>query len=281
MNIAIASGKGGTGKTTVSTNIARVLSRTSHVQYLDCDVEEPNGHLFLHPMLSLSEEVETLVPQVDETLCIHCGSCSQFCSFHAISSLPNATLTFSELCHSCGGCARVCQTGAITEVGRVIGVIEYGMSGDIEFVQGRLNIGEAMSPPLIRDVIGRAKPDCVVIMDAPPGTSCPVVTTLKSADVIVFVAEPTPFGQHDLSLAVDVARELSLPFGVFINRSDIGDSRVERFCTEQNIPVWGRLPHDRSIAEAYSRGIIAVDAFTDINVHFEQLAGVLVERSFR
>ena len=281
MRIAVASGKGGTGKTTVSTNLARVLSSTHSVQYLDCDVEEPNGHLFLHPVFSVSNEVKTPVPQVDEALCTHCGKCSAICRFHAITSLANVTLTFPELCHGCGGCVRICPDGAITEVGRAIGVVECGMAGDIEFVHGRLNVGEAMSSPLIRDVVSRAKSDYIVIMDAPPGTSCPVVATLKSADKVVLVAEPTAFGLHDLTLAVDVVRELSLPCGVFINRADIGDDRVERFCAEQDIPIWGRLPHSRQIAEAYSRGVLAVDAAPQAAVHFERLADALLEEKRR
>jgi len=277
MRIAVASGKGGTGKTTVSTNLARVLARTRDVQYIDCDVEEPNGCLFLRPNITISDEVRIPVPQVDEGLCNNCGKCSEFCRFHAITSLANTTLTFPELCHGCGGCARVCPAGAITEVSRAIGVIECGMADGIGFIHGRLDVGEAMSPPLIRAVAGRASKDRITIIDAPPGTSCPVVTSLKNSDRVVLVAEPTAFGLHDLSLAVDTVRELSLECGVFINRSDIGDDRVERFCEEQNIPIWGRLPHDRKIAEAYSRGILAVDAVPDVCGYFERLADTLLK----
>lgn len=276
MRIAVASGKGGTGKTTVSTNLACVLSRGHSVQYLDCDVEEPNGQLFLHPDLSVCDEVKTPVPLVDEALCTHCGKCSELCHFHAITSLADITLTFSEMCHGCGGCARICPAGAITEVGRTIGVVERGTADFIDFVHGRLNIGEAVSQPLIRNVIAHARTDAVAVIDAPPGTSCPVVATLRSADGVVLVAEPTAFGLHDLSLAVDVVRELSLPCGVFINRADIGDDRVERFCSEQDIPIWGRLPHSRQIAEAYSRGILAVDAVAGVSIHFERLAEALL-----
>lgn len=281
MRIAVASGKGGTGKTTVSTNLARILSRAYSVQYLDCDVEEPNGHLFLHPEFSACDEVKTLVPRVDETRCTRCGKCSDMCRFHAITSLANVTLTFPELCHGCGGCARICPAGAITEVGRVIGVVECGLAGGVEFVHGRLNVGEAMSPPLIREVISRAKTDRVGVIDAPPGTSCPVVATLRNADKIVLVAEPTAFGLHDLSLAVDVVRELSLPCGVFINRADIGDDRVERYCSDHAIPIWGRLPHRGQIAEAYSRGVLAVDAVPQAARHFERLADALLEGNCR
>lgn len=244
---------------------------------MDCDVEEPNGHLFLKPEITSSEPVRMLVPEVDESKCTHCGACSRFCRFHAIACLGSITLTFPELCHACGGCARVCPAGAITETGRAIGVVERGMSGEIGFVHGRLNIGEAMSPPLIRAVTGCADSNAITILDAPPGASCPAVSTLKAADVAVLVAEPTAFGLHDLALAVDMIRDLALTFGVFINRSDVGDDRVERFCLEQEIPVWGRVPHIRGVAEAYSRGVLAVDALPEVRVHFEELTQQLLE----
>ncbi len=277
MKIAIASGKGGTGKTTVGTNLARVLSKSHKVQYLDCDVEEPNAHLFLHPEITHRRDATVVVPEVDENLCTSCGKCSEFCYFNAIASLANTTITFHELCHSCGGCVMVCPEKAIAEVERAIGVIEIGTAGDIEFVHGRLNIGEAISVPLIKQVIAHAKPDSVVIMDAPPGTACPVVGTLKGADKAVLVAEPTAFGLHDLSLAIDLIQELSMPVGVFINRSDIGDDRVERFCEANSLPVWGRLPHDRRIAEAYSRGTLAVEAVPEVAGSFEGLASELLQ----
>lgn len=271
MRIAIASGKGGTGKTTISTSLARMLSRRRRVQYLDCDVEEPNGSLFLHPVIELSAPVEIAVPEVDDDKCTHCGACSRLCAFHAIVCLPKATLTFPELCHGCGGCARICPAGAITEVGRSIGVLERGTSGSIDFVHGRLNVGEAMSPPLIRAVTDCADDSAVVILDAPPGTSCPVVASLRSADRVVLVSEPTPFGLHDLALAVELVRELAVPCGVFINRSDIGDDRVEVYCREQGLPVWGRLPHDRRVAEAYSVGQLVLDAVPGVEAYFDSL----------
>lgn len=277
MKIAVASGKGGTGKTTISTNLARVLSGSHKVQYLDCDVEEPNAHLFLHPQITSRRDAGVLVPQIDESICTLCGKCAEFCYFNAIACLANTTITFHELCHGCGGCAMVCPERAITEIERPIGVIECGMSGEIEFVHGRLNIGEAISVPLIRQVIGHARPDRVVIMDAPPGTACPVVGTLKGADKAVLVAEPTAFGLHDLTLAMDLIRELSLPCGVFINQFDIGDDRVERFCEANDIPIWGRLAHDRRIAEAYSRGMLAVDAVPEAAASFESLASELLQ----
>lgn len=276
MRVAVASGKGGTGKTTVSTNLARVLSRSGRVQYVDCDVEEPNGHLFLHPVMKQVSNVEVLVPEIDADKCTNCGECSRVCRYRAIACLGKATITFPELCHGCGGCTLVCPFGAITEVGRTIGVVEQGDADGVEFVHGRLNVGEAMSPPLIRAVAAHIDNCMTVVIDAPPGTSCPVVASLRGTDVVVLVAEPTAFGLHDLTLAVETVRVMSIPFGVFINRSDIGDDRVERFCTEENIPVWGVIPHDRRIAEAYSSGNLAVDVLTDTAVYFESLAKTLL-----
>ncbi len=276
MRIAVASGKGGTGKTTVSTSLARILSRRHKVQYIDCDVEEPNGHLFLHPKLAPSVTAGIPVPEVDESKCTGCGRCSALCRFHAIACLGRNIVTFPKLCHGCGGCALVCPSGAIAEVYRPIGVVEEGEAQGINFVHGRLNVGEAMSPPLIREVAKRIDESAIVVLDAPPGTSCPVVAAVRHADKVLLVTEPTAFGLHDLILAVDTVEEMGLPYGVFINRADIGDDRVERYCIERNIPVWGRLPHDRRVAECYSRGIPAVDGVPETAACFESLASVLL-----
>lgn len=272
MKIAIASGKGGTGKTTVAVNLARILSRREPVQYVDCDVEEPNGHLFLHPTLTYSAPVTIPVPEVDAERCTRCGACSRLCQYHAIAALPTFTMVFPELCHGCGGCLRVCPEGAIIEVGRPIGVVERGMAGAVAFVHGRLNVGEAMSPPLIRAVQTYADPHATVILDAPPGTSCPVIAAIRPCDVVVLVTEPTAFGLHDLTLAVEMVRALQRPMGVVINRADIGDDRVERYCAREGIPIWGRIPHDRRIAEAYSRGDMAVDVLPETAVYFDKIA---------
>lgn len=272
MRIAVASGKGGTGKTTVSTNLARVLSRNRPVQYVDCDVEEPNGHLFLKPQISLTIEVETQVPKIDESVCTHCGECSAFCAYNAIAALGNTTLVFPELCHSCGGCVMVCPSRAISEVGKGIGVIRTGVTDKFEFADGALNVGQAQSPPLIRALKKHIKDDHLVIIDAPPGTSCPVVTSLRNTDMVVMVAEPTPFGLNDLQLAVNMVREMGLPLGVLINRCDMGDDRVEAYCFEQCIPIWGRIPNDIRIAKQYSSGVLAVDALPDIAELFGDIA---------
>ncbi len=272
MRLAVASGKGGTGKTTVSTNLARVLSRNHPVQYVDCDVEEPNGHLFLNPQLSMTIKVETQVPSIDESACTHCGECSTFCAYNAIAALGKTTLVFPELCHSCGGCTLICPSRAISEIGKDIGVIRIGVSGELKFADGTLHVGQAQSPPLIRELKKHIMDGHIAIIDAPPGTSCPVVTSLRNTDLVVMVAEPTPFGLNDLKLAVDMVRELGIPYGVLINRSDMGDDRVEAYCTEQSIPIWGRIPNDIRIAKQYSSGVLAVDALPDIAVLFGEIA---------
>ena len=278
MKIAVASGKGGTGKTTVSTNLARVLSQNRPVQYIDCDVEEPNGHLFLKPQISETIAVETQVPEIDESICAHCGECSAFCAYNALAFLGTLTLVFPELCHSCGGCALVCPTHAMSEVGKSIGVVRIGVSDKLAFADGVLNVGQAQSPPLIRALRKYIFEDHLVIIDAPPGTSCPVVTSLRDADIVVMVAEPTLFGLNDLKLAVDMVRELGLAFGVLINRYDMGDDRVEAYCAEQNIPIWGRIPNDIRIAKNYSTGMMAVDMLPDIaDLFIEIAARILAE----
>ena len=234
MRVAVASGKGGTGKTTVAVNLACVLADNGQtVQYLDCDVEEPNGHIFLKPPITATEVVGVPVPVVDEAKCTGCRKCAEVCQYHAIAVLQKA-LVFPELCHSCGGCALVCPTGAIREKDRPIGVVDTGwalrtdsgQADGIAFVQGRLNVGEPVAPPLIRAVKKLAIADGVAIMDAPPGTSCPVVTTVRDADYVLLVTEPTPFGLNDLRLAVEMIRHLDLRHGVVINRSRVRGVRA-------------------------------------------------------
>ena len=269
MIIAVASGKGGTGKTTVSVNLAR--SMESAVQLLDCDVEEPNVHLFLKGLPGPQEIVNVLVPKVDEMLCDGCGECSRFCQYHAIAALMDKALVFPELCHSCGGCKLVCPQKAISEVDHRIGVIETMTSGNISLAQGRLDIGVAMSPPLIRSVKARLDFDMPAIIDSPPGTSCPVIASIRNADYVLLVTEPTPFGLNDLKLAVDMVRVSGVPFGVVINRMGIGDNRIHDFCAEQNIPVLLEIPDDRRIAEAYSRGELIVEALPEYRGLFQSL----------
>ncbi|MCX7020037.1 MAG: ATP-binding protein [Candidatus Sumerlaeota bacterium] len=261
MRIAIASGKGGTGKTTVSVNLARVFG--ADVQVLDCDVEEPNAHLFLRGALRTADSVSIPVPEVDESLCNGCGLCGRICAYHAIVSFGDKPLVFPDMCHGCGGCAMVCPEKAIHEVDKRIGTVETIQSGNITLIQGRIDVGVAMSPPLIRAVKARMQSSLPAIIDAPPGTSCPVIAALRGTDAVVLVTEPTPFGLHDLKLAVDMARQLRIPFGVVINRMGIGDDRVHTFCGNQAIPILLEIPDDRRIAEAYSKGTMIVDALPE------------------
>jgi len=269
MKISVASGKGGTGKTTVYVNLARTMAIP--VQLLDCDVEEPNAHLFLKSN-EFKEEIVTIpVPQVNESLCDGCGACSKFCEYHAIVTFGTAPLIFPEMCHGCGGCALVCPPKAISETGRRIGVVETRRSEDITLISGRLDIGVAMAPPLIRAVKEHLQNNGTSILDAPPGTSCPVITSVRDTDMVLLVTEPTPFGLHDLMLAVEMVRELQLPFGVIVNRMGSGDERVQAYCRRESIPILLEIPDDRRIAWHYSRGVLMVDALPEYRELFKTL----------
>ncbi|KPJ50013.1 MAG: (4Fe-4S)-binding protein [candidate division Zixibacteria bacterium DG_27] len=257
MIISVASGKGGTGKTTVAVNLALFLARenSAKVQLLDCDVEEPNAHLFLKPNLESSWPVSIPVPRIDKSKCTYCGKCAEVCAFNALAVLKDQVLVFDQLCHGCGGCALLCPEKAITEQDREMGILETGKSGSIDFVHGRLNIGEAMAGPLIRTVKERIDPNSVTIIDVPPGTSCPVVESVKGSDYTLLVTEPTPFGLNDLELAVGLVRALEIPTGVVINRADLGDLKVKEYCEKEAIPVLSEIPYDPNLARLYSRGV--------------------------
>lgn len=252
MKIAIASGKGGTGKTTISSALA--LAMPSAVCLLDCDVEEPNSHFFIQPVIEREDAVFSLVPKVNEEKCTGCGECGRVCQFSAIVSLGRKTMVFNELCHSCGACTRICPAGAIEEVRKPIGTIEIGRNGNVQFVSGRMNVGQAMSPPVIRETLKHATEEGLTIVDCPPGTSCPFVTAVKECDAVLLVTEPTPFGLHDLKLAIETLRELRLPFAVVVNRSNSEQNRISEYCAEEGIPLLLQIPEDRRVAEAYSRG---------------------------
>ncbi|MDD3905742.1 MAG: ATP-binding protein [Candidatus Omnitrophica bacterium] len=280
MIISVASGKGGTGKTTIAVNMALSLS---NVQFLDCDVEEPNAHIFLKPEIEGRSSAFIPIPEVDEARCNACGKCREVCAYHAIAVIPpsndakGSVLVFPHLCHGCGACSLLCPQKAIREVNKEIGVVEIGMSQDIQFVHGRLNVGEIMSPPLIRQVEDYINPAKTVIIDAPPGTSCPVIAAVKKSDYCILVTEPTPFGLNDLVLAVEVLRKLEIRFGVVINRSDIGDDKVDKYCQDNNISVLLRIPFDREIALLYSRGISLVQEKPEYKEKFQKMFAIITK----
>ncbi len=261
MRLAVASGKGGTGKTTVATNLAYAASKVGRtVAYLDCDVEEPNGHLFLRPTMTHEQSIDKPIPVVDPALCAHCGRCSEVCRYGAIACVGTKPLIFTELCHACGGCLLACPADAIREVPKSIGRLRQGTCGPIRFADGVLNIGEAMSPPAIHAVKAAAPEAELIILDCPPGTSCPAIAGVREADLVLLVTEPTPFGLNDLKLAVEMVRALGLPFAVVINRADAGNEESREYCQHSRIPILAELADDRAVAEAYSRGELIYEA---------------------
>jgi MinD superfamily P-loop ATPase len=282
MIVAVASGKGGTGKTTVAVSLALSLL-PSRPTFVDCDVEEPNAALFLRPDLDERREVRLMVPEVDAELCTHCGRCAEVCQYNAIAALPDKTLVFAEMCHGCGSCTLNCPTHAIREVPQTIGTVERGWTGQLEFAQGTMDIGQALPVPIIRQLKHWMSTDRLghtcrpIILDAPPGTACPVVATMSGADVVLLVTEPTPFGLHDLRLAVEVARdELKLLVAVVVNRSsppghETGYLGVEEYCAADDVPILMHIPLDRRIAEAYSEGIPLVEAVPEYRPRFRAL----------
>jgi MinD superfamily P-loop ATPase len=278
MIISIASGKGGTGKTTVAVNLALSISGARNkVQFLDCDVEEPNAHIFLNPDITEREKSYIPVPKIDLSKCVYCGKCAEICAYNAIAIIPSKNgkkgnaLVFDQLCHGCGACANLCPEGAIEEFNREIGVVEIGKSGNLDFIHGKLNIGEAMSPPLIRHVKRHIDKNKEVIIDAPPGTSCPVVASVKGSMYSILVTEPTPFGLNDLVLAVEVLRKLRIPFGIVINRSDLGNDETEKYCKKEGINILMRIPFRKEIASAYSKGRPIVEVFPEYKKDFQNV----------
>lgn len=300
MIIAVASGKGGTGKTTVAVSLALAASRLPGAEaplYVDCDVEEPNGALYLNPRVSERREVGQMVPEVDLDRCNLCGRCAEVCQYNAIAIAGERVLVFPELCHGCGSCTLNCPTEAISEVLDVIGTMERGWAhapkggsanvpdagappGKVEFAQGQLNVGEPMAVPIIRQlkewVVPADHGRRLIVMDSAPGTGCPVVETMHGADYVLLVTEPTPFGLHDLRLAVEVARgELGLPLGVVINRDGGTFREVDRFLADEALPVLMRIPLDRAIAETGSEGVPLIDAHPEFLTHFAGMHEVI------
>jgi len=279
LRIAVASGKGGTGKTTVATGLAPELaSRGERVTYLDCDIETPNGHILMRPAIEQTSPVEVPVPLFDDKKCMACGRCCEVCRYNALACLKDRVLPFHELCHGCSACWIVCPADAISEGTREVGVVEQGSAGAAGFVQGSLSIGEAMSTPVIRAVLGRLPADGVAIIDAPPGASCPVVETLRASDQALLVAEPTPFGLNDLKIAVETVRKLELPLSIVVNRSGTGDARLVEYCEREGLEVLAVIPDDRRVAEAYARGVMPAHVLPEFGRIMGRLAGALLAR---
>jgi len=275
MIISVASGKGGTGKTTIAVNLTLSLK---NVQILDCDVEEPNAHIFIKPDIKEKKPVYIPIPEIDEAKCSYCGKCREVCAYNAIAVIPpgdnskkGSVLVFPHLCHGCGACSLLCPQKAIREVNKEIGVIEIGEAQDIQFIHGRLNVGEVMSPPLIRQVKKHVDSTRTVIIDVPPGTSCPVIAAVKNSDFCVLVTEPTPFGLNDLILAVEVLQKIKIPFGVVINRSDLGDKKVAEYCKKEKIPILMQIPFKKEIAVSYSKGIPIIEVLPEYKERFQDL----------
>jgi len=268
MIISVASGKGGTGKTTVSTSFALSVP---NAQILDCDVEEPNAHIFINPEIDKKGSVSVPVPEVEISKCDGCGKCGEVCAYNAIAVINKKVLIFPELCHGCGSCSYFCPQQAIKERDKEIGFVETGKKENLTFVHGMLNIGETMAPPLIREVKKHILPGKTNIIDAPPGTSCPVITAVQRSDFCLLVTEPTPFGLNDLILAVEVLRKIKIPFGVVINREGLGDSKTDDYCRRENISVLMRIPFRKEIASAYSKGISIVKALPEYKKDFINL----------
>ncbi len=275
MIVSIASGKGGTGKTSVAVNMALSIG---NVQILDCDVEEPNAHLLLHPEIERKEPVYTSIPKVDRLLCSACGECTKFCQFNAIFVASEKILVFPELCHSCGGCAMVCPKKAITWENHKIGTLNFGANDGVTIVYGELDVSKPLAIPVIKAVKKQIKEAGNVLLDSPPGTSCAFVETVSGSDFCILVTEPTPFGLHDLKIAVEVLRRVGVPLGVIVNRAGIGDKKVYEYCAKENIPLLLEIPYERRISELYSKGIPFcseipewVDKFQQIYSKIEEL----------
>ena len=266
MRIAVVSGKGGTGKTTVAVSLALSLAEDNQVRYIDCDVEAPNGHLFLNPVFTEKSDAVILIPKINENKCTACGRCVEVCQFHALAKVGKNIMVFPQLCHGCGSCTWNCPEKAISEVANSIGIIESGRSrNDIEYYRGLLTISEPMSTPIIRQLkqsIHR-DPDVIDILDAPPGASCSVVESLRGCDFSLLVTEPTAFGLHDLKQIVGIIKDMNIPAAVVINRDGIGTDQVDSYCAKEKLPIIMRIPFDRKIAEGIAKGKTLLDIRPD------------------
>ena len=278
MIISIASGKGGTGKTLVAVNLALAAR---NIKILDCDVEEPNAHLFIKPEIKEVRPVYVLIPKVNEELCNFCGECSKFCEFNAIVVVAKKVIVFPELCHNCGGCILACPRNALIEQRKEVGIVERGFKGDIEFIAGRLIVGEPRPIPVIDEVKKEAenkKDNRDIIIDSPPGTSCPVIASIYGSDYCILVAEPTPFGLYDLKLMVEVVRKMGIKFGVIVNKAGIGGKEIYKYCEKEEIPILLEIPYSRKIAELYSKGIPFIEEMEDWKEKFKSFFESLKEK---
>ena len=280
--ISVAAGKGGTGKTLVATSLALALNEVypDTVQLIDCDVEEPNADILLHPQITSEPPVNILVPEVDLEKCIYCGKCAEACQFSAIAVIRQAVITFPELCAGCGACSYVCPTDAIAEVPREVGLLSRGKTAEgIQFIQGRLTVGDQRATPVTRAAKECIAEDTITILDAPPGTACPMQETIEDSDYCILVTEPTPFGLANLQDSVETCRRMDIPCGVIINRDGVGNTGVEEYCSQENLPLLLRIPQQRRIAEAYSRGETLVEALPEwtepLQQVFEQIHNLL------
>lgn len=279
MKIAIASGKGGTGKTTLSTNLSAYMAESSALVLCDLDVEEPNSGLFIDAEQTGMEDKHKMIPRWEEADCSHCGNCQEVCNFNAVLKMGDMIMTFPELCHGCFACAELCPTGALSMEKKKMGEMKSFRSGNLDFIESKLIIGEEQAVPLIAQTIAhldeRYGEEVLQIIDSPPGTSCPVIEVVKESELVILVTEPTPFGLHDLKLAADTVRKLGKPFGVVINRQGIGSDLVERYCAEEKIEIIAVIPNDRKIAETYSKGELLYPAFPDVKRAVDKVAGYI------
>ena len=280
MQIAVASGKGGTGKTTIATSLALSLVSQGEVYYFDCDVEAPNGHLFLEPELTRQIPANIRIPQIQLDKCTLCGRCVEVCQFHALAKVGKNILVFPQLCHGCGSCTLNCPEGAITEISNPIGVLESGLTnGGIHFSRGLLTISEPMPTPIIRQLKKLESPPqgSILVLDSPPGASCSVVETLRGSDFVLLVTEPTPFGLHDLKQMLGIVEEMGMPCGIVINRDGIGDDQLEKYLLQKNIPILMRVPFDKTIASGVASGKTLIELFPEYKNQFMSLYHQIAE----
>jgi MinD superfamily P-loop ATPase len=272
MNIAMVSGKGGTGKTLIATNLAHIAAKTMTVNLYDLDVEEPNSHLFIRSTLVNSTDVKMMIPVVDAEKCNYCGICSKICEYHAIISLDKNVLVFPELCHSCYGCLELCPEGAISEGFKSIGQIEHSMTANTNLITGKLKISETATTALIKYTKKYTLPLAEInIHDAPPGSSCPVIEAMKDMDFVLLVAEPTPFGLHDVDLVVQTVKQLNIPCGLVINKAEKNNSLIEEYCKQNNIDIIGKIDQQIEIAKSYARSELISESIEGMDKIFQQI----------